>query len=86
MINALRITSALLPRIDSLTCTDDTADRTWSPDCTGISGPAVPRRVPRARLSTLLAALSLQGLAPVAGAKVWLVVDSKWCRIAPAGS
>jgi hypothetical protein len=46
----LRITRDLLPRTDSLTRTDDTADRTWSADCTGISQPAVPRPVPRRTL------------------------------------
>jgi len=30
-----------------MTCTDSTADRTWSAGCTGISRPAVPRPVPR---------------------------------------
>ena len=43
----LRITRGLLPRSHSLTCTDSTANRTGSPDCTGISQPPVPRPIPR---------------------------------------
>ena len=43
----LRITKSLLPCSDSLTCTDDTPDRTQSTGCTGNMQPAVPRPVPR---------------------------------------
>jgi hypothetical protein len=38
----LRITRGLLPRTESMTCTDDAADRTNSADCTGFSRPVVP--------------------------------------------
>jgi hypothetical protein len=38
----LRITRGLLPRSHSVTCTDSTADRTGSADCTGISRLPVP--------------------------------------------
>ena len=39
----LCITRGLLPRSDSVTCTDSTMDRTRSSDCTGIWQPPVPR-------------------------------------------
>src|SRR5437899_12505426 len=42
-----RITRGVLPRSDSLTCTDTTTDRTQSAGCTGNMRPAVPRPVPR---------------------------------------
>ena len=44
----LRITRGMTPRTHAMTCTETTADRTGSADCTGISRPAVPRPVPRA--------------------------------------
>ena len=42
-----RITRGLFPRSYSMTCTDSTANGSGGPDRTGISRPAVPRRVPR---------------------------------------
>jgi hypothetical protein len=43
----LRITRGKVSRSRSMTCTDSTADRTRSADCTGISRLPVPRPVPR---------------------------------------
>jgi len=59
-----RITRGLIPRTRGVTCTDSTADRTRSADCTGISRLPVPRPVPRLSHRPQVATVESSGLWP----------------------